>query len=87
MGVYTINGKGEVASTSTVIGNRVKGIIIRDETGFVASASALMLRVISALIYPKELQCYELTQKALLQLDADRLSPKVLGLKNKLMGL
>ncbi|KAJ3609607.1 hypothetical protein NHX12_024127, partial [Muraenolepis orangiensis] len=67
--------------------DRAERLIILDNIGSVARARAIMPGVIYTLnwSYPKELRYYhESIQKVLLQIDGERLSPKVLGLKNQI---
>lgn len=62
-------------------------LIILDNTGSEAQACVVMLRVIYALnlAYPKELRhYYKFIQKVLMQMDGEKLSPRILGLKNKI---
>lgn len=86
MGVYVINKEGgEIGAHDDIY---VEGEIILDNIGSVAQASAMMLGVIYVLnlAYPKELKySYEFIQNVLLKMDGERLSPKVLGLKNKII--
>ena len=87
MGVYVINKDGGEPGHYDDVGIFVEGLIILDNIGSVARACAIMLGVIYTLnmAYPKELRYYyEFIQKVLLQMDGERLSPKVLGLKNKI---
>ncbi|RXN39442.1 sterile alpha motif domain-containing 3-like protein [Labeo rohita] len=88
MGVYVINKEGGEIGAHDDIGIYVEGEIILDNIGSVAQACAMMLGVIYVLnmAYPKELKySYEFIQKVLLKMDGERLSPKVLGLKNKII--
>jgi len=69
------------------IGIFVEGLIILDNCGSVAQACAIMLGIIYALnmAYPKELRYYyEFIQKVLFRMDGEKLSLKILGLKNKI---
>lgn len=87
MGIYVINMEDGETGHFADIGIHVEGLIILDNIGSEARACAMMLGVIYALnlAYPKELRYYyEFIQKVLLQMDGERLSPKVLGLKNKM---
>uniref|UniRef100_A0A8C9YHZ3 Uncharacterized protein n=1 Tax=Sander lucioperca TaxID=283035 RepID=A0A8C9YHZ3_SANLU len=88
MGIYVINKEGGEIGAHDDIGIYVEGVIILDNIGSVAQACAMMLGVMYVLnmAYPKELKYfYEFIQKVLLQMDGERLSPKVLGLKNKII--
>lgn len=88
MGVYVINKEGGEIGAHDDIGIYVEEEIILDNIGSVAQACAMMLGVIYVLnmAYPKELKySYEFIQKVLLKMDGERLSPKVLGLKNKII--
>nr|NP_001014825.1 k31 [Danio rerio]AAW78558.1 unknown [Danio rerio] len=85
MGIYVINKEGEEIGAHDDIGIYVEGVIILDNIGSVAQACAMMLGVIYVLnmAYPKKLKYfYEFIQKVLLKMDGERLSSKVLGLKN-----
>ncbi|KAL3061987.1 hypothetical protein OYC64_009997 [Pagothenia borchgrevinki] len=83
MGIYIINKDGGEPGHYDDVGIFVEGLIILDNIGSVARACAIMLRVIYTL--NMELRYYyEFIQKVLLQMDGERLSPKVLGLKNKI---
>ncbi|KAI5613970.1 k31, partial [Silurus asotus] len=82
MGIHVINMEGEEVGYYEVIAIYVGGVIILNNIGFSAQACALMLGVVYALNLsdPKELQYYyEFMQKVY----GGKLSPKVLGLKNK----
>uniref|UniRef100_A0A3B4GG48 Uncharacterized protein n=1 Tax=Pundamilia nyererei TaxID=303518 RepID=A0A3B4GG48_9CICH len=85
MGIYVINKEdGQNGHYDDIF---VEGEIVMDNIGSPAQACALMLGVIYALnlAYPKELRhYYEFIQKVLMGLDGEKLSPKVLGLKNKI---
>ncbi|KAF7691454.1 hypothetical protein HF521_011751, partial [Silurus meridionalis] len=86
MGIHVINKEGGEVGHFDVIGIYVGGVIILDNTFFSAQACALMLGVVYALNLsdPKELKYYyKFMQKVLLAVDGGKLSPKVLGLKNK----
>lgn len=88
MGINVVNKEGGEIGAHDDIGIYVEGVIILDNTGSVAQACAMMLGVIYVLnmAYSKELNySYEFIQKVLLQMDGERLSRKVLGLKNKLI--
>uniref|UniRef100_A0A8C9ZMY9 Uncharacterized protein n=1 Tax=Sander lucioperca TaxID=283035 RepID=A0A8C9ZMY9_SANLU len=88
MGIYVINKEGGEIGAHDDIGIYVEGVIILDNIGSVAQACTMMLVVMYVLnmAYPKELKYfYEFIQKVLLQMDGERLSPKVLGLKNKII--
>ncbi|XP_019205816.1 uncharacterized protein LOC102076552 isoform X1 [Oreochromis niloticus] len=87
MGIYVINKEDGQNGHYDDIGIFVEGEIVMDNIGSPAQACALMLGVIYALnlAYPKELRhYYEFIQKVLMGLDGEKLSPKVLGLKNKI---
>lgn len=86
MGIYVISKENGDPGHHDDIGVFVEGVIILDNIGSEAQACAVMLGVIYALnlAYPKELRhYYEFIQKVLMQMDGEKLSPKVLGLKNK----
>uniref|UniRef100_A0A671W8P0 Uncharacterized protein n=1 Tax=Sparus aurata TaxID=8175 RepID=A0A671W8P0_SPAAU len=86
MGIFVINKEGEEAGHYDDIGIFVEGVVILDNIGSIARACAMMLGVIYALnlAYPKELRYYyEYIQKVLFRMDGEKLSPRVLGLKNK----
>lgn len=85
MGIYVINKEG--GENYDDIGIFVDGEIIMDNIASAAQACAVMLGVIYALnlAYPKELRrYYEFIQKVLMQMDGEKLSPKVHGLQNKI---
>uniref|UniRef100_A0AAQ4PZR3 Uncharacterized protein n=2 Tax=Gasterosteus aculeatus aculeatus TaxID=481459 RepID=A0AAQ4PZR3_GASAC len=87
MGIYVINKEGGEMRHCDDIGILVEGVIILDNCGSVARACAMMLGVIYALnmAYPKELRYYyEFLQKVLFRMDAEKLSPQILGLRNKI---
>lgn len=87
MGIYVINKEGEETGHFDDIGIHVEGVIVLDNIGSEARACAMMTGIIYAMnmAYPKELRYYyEFIQKVLLQMNGDRLSPKVLGLNNKM---
>ncbi|XP_074550048.1 uncharacterized protein LOC141807753 [Halichoeres trimaculatus] len=87
MGIYVINKEGGVTGHLDDIGVHVEGVTVLDNIGSEAQACAMMLGLIYALnmAYPKELRnYYEFIQKVLMQMDGERPSPKVLGLKNKI---
>uniref|UniRef100_A0AAX7T852 Uncharacterized protein n=1 Tax=Astatotilapia calliptera TaxID=8154 RepID=A0AAX7T852_ASTCA len=87
MGIYVINKEDGQNGHYDDIGIFVEGEMVMDNIGSPAQACALMLGVIYALnlAYPKELRhYYEFIQKVLMGLDGKKLSPKVLGLKNKI---
>ena len=87
MGIYVINKENGKSGHNDDTGIFVEGVIILDNTGSAAQTCAVILGVIHALnlAYPKELRhFYEFTQKVLVQMDGEKLSPKVLGLKNKI---
>ncbi|XP_041840378.1 uncharacterized protein LOC121639284 [Melanotaenia boesemani] len=89
MGIYAINKEGGRNGHYDDVGIFVEGVIIMDNIRSPAQACAAMLGVIYALnlAYPKDLRrYYEFIQKVLMKLDGEKLSPKVLGLKNKLGG-
>ncbi|KAM7006154.1 uncharacterized protein LKV04_002766 [Tautogolabrus adspersus] len=86
-GIFVINKEGEENGHYDEIGIFVEGVVILENIGSVARACAMMLGVIYALnlAYPKELRhYYEFIQKVLFRMDGEKLSPKVLGLKNKI---
>lgn len=86
--VYVISKEGGEIGPYDDIGIYVEGEVILENIGSVVQACAMMLGVIYVLnmAYPKELKYfYEFIQKVLLQMDGERLSPKVLGLKNKII--
>uniref|UniRef100_A0A8C4ST76 Si:ch211-155o21.3 n=1 Tax=Erpetoichthys calabaricus TaxID=27687 RepID=A0A8C4ST76_ERPCA len=90
MGIYVIKVEGGDIGVYTDVGIVIDGVIILDNLNTVAIACAMMLGLIYALNlqYPKELKYYyEFVQKLLMQIDAKRLSPKVLGLKNKICAI
>lgn len=87
MGIYVINKEGGEMRHCDDIGIFVEGVIILNNCGSVARACAMMLGVIYALnmAYPKELRYYyEFLQKVLFRMDAEKLSPQILGLRNKI---
>lgn len=87
MGIYVIGKENGDLGHHDDIGISVDGAIILDNIGSAAQACAVMLGVIYALnlAYPKELRhYYEFIQKVLMGMDGEKLSPKVLGLKNKI---
>lgn len=87
MGIYVIGKENGDPGHHDDIGISVDGAIILDNIGSAAQACAVMLGVIYALnlAYPKELRhYYEFIQKVLMGMDGEKLSPKVLGLKNKI---
>uniref|UniRef100_A0A3Q3MGW0 Uncharacterized protein n=1 Tax=Mastacembelus armatus TaxID=205130 RepID=A0A3Q3MGW0_9TELE len=87
MGVYAINKEGGEIGHYDDISIFTEGVTVLENIGSAARACAMMLGVIYALnlAYPKELRYYyKFIQRALMQMDGDRLPPKVLGLKNKL---
>uniref|UniRef100_A0A669CQR4 Uncharacterized protein n=1 Tax=Oreochromis niloticus TaxID=8128 RepID=A0A669CQR4_ORENI len=71
MGIYVINKEDGQNGHYDDIGIFVEGEIVMDNTGSPAQACALM-------------HYYEFIQKVLMGLDGEKLSPKVLGLKNKI---
>ncbi|XP_066510848.1 uncharacterized protein [Hoplias malabaricus] len=89
MGIYVLKREGGTLGEYKDIGIVVDGDIVLDSIKSVAQACAVMLGVIYALnlAYPRELKYYyEFVQKVLMQMDGAKLSPKVLGLKNKILG-
>lgn len=87
MGIYVISMENGDNGHHDVTGISVDGVMILDNIGSAAQACAVMLGVIHTLnlAYPKEQRrCYEFIQKVLIQMDGEKLSPKVLGLKNKI---
>ncbi|XP_066533957.1 uncharacterized protein [Hoplias malabaricus] len=89
MGIYVLKREGGALGEYKDIGIVVDGDIVLDSIKSVAQACAVMLGVIYALnlAYPRELKYYyEFVQKVLMQMDGAKLSPKVLGLKNKILG-
>ncbi|KAJ8009693.1 hypothetical protein DPEC_G00094160 [Dallia pectoralis] len=87
MGIYVINKEDGEIGAHDDIGVHVEGVIVLDNIGSVAQACAMMLGVIYVLnmTYPTELKySFEYIQKVLLKIDGERLSPKVLALKNKI---
>ncbi|XP_028297007.1 uncharacterized protein LOC114458826 [Gouania willdenowi] len=88
MGIYVINKEGGRPRHFDDIGIHVEGEILLDNIGSEAQACAMMLGVIYALnmTYPKELRYYyEFIQKVLMQMERGKLSPRVLGLRNKMI--
>lgn len=88
MGIYVISKENGDPGHYDDIGLFVDGAIILDYIGSAAQACAVMLGVIYALnlAYPKELRhYYEFIQKVLMQMDGEKLSPRILGLKNKII--
>lgn len=85
MGIYVTTKEGGALGEHNDIGIVIDGDIILDNMKSVAQACALMLGVIYALIYELKYY-YEFVQKVLMHMDGSKLSPKVLGLKNKISG-
>lgn len=86
-GIYVISKDYGDPGHHDDIGICVDGAIILDNIVSAAQACAMMLGVIYALnlAYPKELRhYYEFIQKVLMEMDGEKLSPKVLGIKNKI---
>lgn len=87
MGIYVIGRENWNSGHHHDIGISVYGVIILDNIGSAAQACAVMLGVIHTLnlAYPKELRhYYEFIQKVLMAMGGEKLSPKILGLKNKI---
>lgn len=87
MGIYVISKENGDTGHYDDTGIFVDGVMILDNIGSEAQACAVMLGVIHTLnlAYPKELRhYYEIIQKVLMKMDGEKLSPKVLGLKNKI---
>ncbi|XP_070847350.1 uncharacterized protein [Chaetodon trifascialis] len=87
MGNYAIGKENGDPGHHDDIGISVDGAIILDNIGSAGQACTVMLGVIYALnlAYPNELRhYYEFIQKVLMGMDGEKLSPKVLGLKNKI---
>lgn len=88
MGIYVISKENGDPGHYDDIGLFVDGAIILDNIGSAAQACAVMLGVIYALnlAYPKDLRhYYEFIQKLLMQMDGEKLSARILGLKNKII--
>lgn len=87
IGICVIKKEGVLGDYDD-IGIVVDGVMILEQIKSVAQACALMLGTIYVLnlAYPKELKYYyEFVQKFLMQMDSERLSPKIQGLKNGLV--
>lgn len=87
MDIYIIGKENGEPGHHDDVGISVDGVVILDNIRSAAQACALMLGVIYALnlAYPKLLRhYYEFIQKVLMGMDGEKLSPKVLGLKNKI---
>lgn len=89
IGVYVIQKEGEGPEDPEDIGVLIEGVEVLSSLANVGMACALLFGLIYSLNlqYPPDLKCtFEVLQKILLNLDGQRLSPKVQFLKNKLMG-
>lgn len=89
IGVYVIQKEGEEPEDPEDIGVLIEGVEVLSDLTNIGMACALLFGLIYCLNlqYPPDLKCtFEVLQKILLNLDGQRLSPKVQFLKNKLMG-
>ncbi|XP_065107472.1 sterile alpha motif domain-containing protein 3-like [Paramisgurnus dabryanus] len=89
LGIYVINPEGAHATDPYQdVGIIIEGIKILENLNNVAHACSMMLGLIYAfnLAYPQDLRyTFEIFQKLLMELDANKLSNKVHVLKNKLL--
>ena len=89
MGIFimTPHVAGEAEAVSSSVAIVLEGQEVIHGLKDVAKATCLLFGLIYALnlIYPKEYKYFfEVIQKVFMELDGDRLSPKVQSLKNKL---
>ncbi|XP_060788702.1 uncharacterized protein LOC132893502 [Neoarius graeffei] len=87
MGIYLICKDGGDAGDHEDIGIHVEGTIVLDNIASEAQACVFMFAIIYVMnmAYPCELRYfYEFVQKVLMEMDRERVSPRVYGLKHKL---